>query len=41
MDELVPTAKEFGSDHTPILGVIAGMALMAAGLYFLHGHMGG
>jgi ZIP family zinc transporter len=40
MDELLPTAKEFGSDHTPILGLIAGMAVMALGLTVLHAHAG-
>ena len=40
MDELVPTAKEFGSDHAPILGVITGMALMAVGLHLLHSGIG-
>ncbi|HOO57292.1 MAG TPA: zinc transporter ZupT [bacterium] len=35
LDELVPTAKEYDTEHTPILGVIAGMAVMAASLWML------
>jgi len=35
MDELVPAAKAFGSEHLPILGAIAGMAVMALSLYLL------
>jgi ZIP family zinc transporter len=35
MDELVPAAKAFGGEHTPILGVIVGMAVMAGSLWLL------
>lgn len=35
MDELVPAAKSFGSEHTPIIGVIAGMFIMALSLWLL------
>ena len=35
MDELVPAAKSFGSDHTPIIGIMVGMAVMAASLWLL------
>ena len=35
IDELVPAAKSFGSEHTPIIGVIAGIAVMAFSLWLL------
>ncbi len=35
IDELVPSAKSFGTEHTPIIGVIAGMAVMAFSLWLL------
>lgn len=35
VDELVPAAKSFGSEHTPILGAIAGMVIMALSLWLL------
>ena len=35
IDELVPTAKSFGSEHTPIVGAIFGMLVMAASLWLL------
>lgn len=35
LDELVPAAKSYGSEHTPIVGVIAGMAVMAMSLWLL------
>lgn len=35
IDELVPAAKSFGSEHTPILGAIAGMFIMALSLWLL------
>jgi len=35
LDELVPAAKSFGSPHTPILGVITGMLVMAVSLWLL------
>lgn len=35
MDELVPAAKSFGSPHTPILGAITGMIIMALSLWLL------
>jgi ZIP family zinc transporter len=37
LDELVPAAKAFGSEHMPILGVIAGMLVMAVSLQLLKG----
>jgi ZIP family zinc transporter len=36
LDELVPAAKEFGSEHTPIIGVIVGMAVMVTSLILFH-----
>jgi ZIP family zinc transporter len=35
IDELVPAAKSFGSAHTPIVGVIMGMLIMAFSLWLL------
>ncbi len=35
LDELIPTAKSIGQDHTPIVGVIAGMVVMALSLWLL------
>ena len=35
LDEIVPAAKSFGSEHTPIVGVIAGMLVMAFSLWML------
>jgi len=35
LDELIPAAKSFGSEHMPIVGVIAGMAVMAVSLLLL------
>jgi ZIP family zinc transporter len=35
IDELVPAAKSFGSEHTPILGAILGMLIMALSLWLL------
>ena len=35
LDELVPVAKSFDTEHTPILGVIAGMLVMAFSLQML------
>ena len=35
VDELIPAAKSFGSEHTPIVGVIFGMAVMALSLWML------
>ena len=35
LDELVPAAKSFGDEHTPIVGVITGMAVMAFSLWML------
>jgi len=35
LDELAPAAKSFGSEHTPIVGVIAGMVVMALSLWML------
>ncbi len=36
MDELAPAAKSFGSEHAPIVGVIAGMFVMALSLWLLN-----
>ena len=36
VDELIPSAKSFGSEHTPIIGVILGMAVMAVSLWMFH-----
>lgn len=35
LDELLPTAREFGEAHLSIYGMIAGMAMMAVSLLFL------
>ena len=35
IDELVPAAKSFGTEHAPIIGVITGMVVMATSLYIL------
>ncbi len=35
MDELMPVAKSFGCEHTPIIGVIVGMAVMAFSLWIM------
>jgi len=35
LDELLPTAREYGEGHFAVYGTIAGMALMAFGLMFL------
>jgi len=35
LDELVPAAKAYGSEHTPIVGVIVGMVVMAVSLWLL------
>ena len=35
LDELMPVAKTFDTEHTPILGVIVGMAIMAFSLWML------
>ena len=35
LDELVPAAKSFGSEHTPIVGVMTGMFIMAVSLWLL------
>lgn len=37
IDELVPVAKSFGAEHTPIIGVISGMVIMALSLWLLSG----
>jgi len=36
LDELLPAAREEGGGHLGIVGVAAGMAVMAAGLWLLH-----
>jgi ABC-type enterobactin transport system permease subunit len=35
LDELVPVARSFGEEHLSILGVVVGMAVMAARLWML------
>jgi len=35
LDELVPAAKSYGSEHTPIIGTIFGMLVMALSLWML------
>jgi zinc transporter ZupT len=35
IDELVPAAKAFGSEHMPIVGVMTGMAVMMISLWIL------
>ncbi len=35
VDELVPAAKSFGGEHSPILGTITGMFVMALSLWLL------
>ncbi len=35
VDEIVPVAKSYESEHAPIFGIIAGMAVMAASLALL------
>jgi ZIP family zinc transporter len=37
LDELLPAAREHGEEHLPIIGVIAGMAVMALSLWLLKG----
>jgi len=35
IDELVPTSRSFGQEHTAILGVVLGMAIMSLSLWML------
>ncbi len=35
LDEIMPAAKTYGSEHAPIVGVICGMALMGSSLLLL------
>ncbi len=35
LDELIPVAKSFGTEHTPILGIMTGMGVMAFSLWML------
>lgn len=35
LDELIPAAREYHTEHLPILGIIAGMAVMALSLWLL------
>ena len=35
LDELFPTAREYGEGHVAIYGVVAGMAIMALSLLLL------
>ena len=39
LDELLPTAEEYGEHHVAITGVIAGMVVMAVSLVMLHKHV--
>ncbi|MCD6117699.1 zinc transporter ZupT [bacterium] len=36
LDELMPAAKNLGSEHAPVLGVIIGMVVMALSLWLLY-----
>ncbi|MDR9756247.1 MAG: hypothetical protein RJR35_05810 [Thermoanaerobacterales bacterium] len=36
LDELLPTAQEYGEHHLAIYGMIIGMAVMAVGLLLLN-----
>ncbi len=35
LDELIPVAKSFDAEHTPIVGVIIGMIVMVLSLWML------
>ncbi len=35
LDEIIPVAKSFDAEHIPIIGIILGMAVMAASLWML------
>jgi ZIP family zinc transporter len=35
IDELIPSAKSFDTEHAPVVGVLVGMAVMSASLYLL------
>ena len=35
LDELLPSAEKFGHHHLSIIGVIAGMAVMAASMILI------
>jgi ZIP family zinc transporter len=35
VDELLPLAHRYGKEHLVIIGIVAGMALMAASLFLL------
>jgi len=35
LDELIPVAKSFDAEHTPIMGVIIGMIVMVLSLWML------
>ena len=35
IDELIPSAKSFNAEHTAVMGVLVGMAVMAASLHLL------
>jgi ZIP family zinc transporter len=35
LDELLPTAREYGEHHVAVYGLIAGMAVMAASLVLM------
>jgi len=37
LDELLPLAHEYGTGHSAILGIMAGMAIMAASLLLIAG----
>jgi ZIP family zinc transporter len=35
LDELLPAARQYGQNHTALVGLVGGMVVMAASLYFL------
>jgi ZIP family zinc transporter len=35
LDELLPTAREYGEHHVAVYGLVAGMAVMAASLVLM------
>jgi len=36
LDEIIPIAKSYGTEHAPILGSISGMIVMALSLWMLN-----
>jgi ZIP family zinc transporter len=35
LDELLPAARQYGQNHTALVGLVGGMVVMAASLFFL------